>query len=147
MRYLAIASVAAVVGGIVLVVAGETALGLLVLLAGLAFGTALGAVTTFRMARDTYRDWRAIMADGGPQSIRLVKIVPPKGVIFNRDATVTIEVAGKDGLTKEISREVSVPPPQAMLWKYAGRIPSPIGGLAKREDLNVQIYRKRGSVA
>ena len=148
MRVLAILSAAAVIGGFALALTGVGLIGgILLILLGLGLGAVVGAVALARRLRDSVREWRSLVAGGGPQSVRIVRFEPPRGFIFNRDATVTLEIEGQDGTTKQVQRSFPVPPPQAFAWRVAGRIPLPLRKLAGGHDLNVPVYRKRGSRA
>lgn len=144
MRLLAIISVAALVGGFALALTGAGVIvGILLIVVGLLLGALLGAVAMARSIRDQIRDWGSLLSAGGPESVRIVGIEPPQGFIFNRDATITLEVRGQDGATKQLQRAIPVPPPQAFMWRVAGRIPTPLGNLAEARELDLAIYRKR----
>ena len=146
MRFLAILCVAALAGGFALALTGAGVIpGILLILLGLGLGAILGAVALARRARDAVNEWRGLLAGGGPQSLRIVRFEPPEGFLFNRDATVTLEIEGQDGTTKQVQRSFPVPPPQALAWRVAGRIPLPLRKLAVAHDLSVALYRKRES--
>jgi hypothetical protein len=148
MRLLTGLSVVALVGGFLLALTGAGVIpGILLILLGLGLGALLGAVALTRRARDAVNEWRSLVAGGGPQSVRIVRFEPPQGFIFNRDATVTLEIEGQDGTKKQVERSFPVPPPQAFAWRVAGWIPLPLRKLAGAHDLSVPLYRKRGSRA
>lgn len=143
-RALTLLSGAAVVGGFLLALTGAGLIpGILLIVLGLALGAILGALAVARSVRDSIREWRSLISGGGPESVRVVGIEPPQGFLFNRDATVTLEIRGRDGATKQVQRGIPVPPPQAFLWRVAGRIPTPLGKLTDRRELDLAIYRKR----
>jgi len=56
---------------------------------------------------------------------------------------LTFEVEGKDGTTKSLERGITIPIPQAILWKLSGRVPTPIGSLRDRRELNLHLWRRR----
>lgn len=146
MRVLTIVSVGAIVGGFALALTGAGVIvGILLILLGLGLGAVLGAVAAARRVRDAVGEWRNLISGGGPESVRIVGIEPPQGMIFNRDATITLEVRGQDGTTKQIQREIPIPPPQAVMWRLAGRVPTPLGKLTDPRELDLALYRKRGS--
>lgn len=131
-----------VVAGIVLLVAGSPVVGVILLLAGLVMTSILGAISTARRVYRSAREWASLAKGGGPQSVRIVSVQPPKGVFFNHDAVVTLEVTGDDGTTKRLDRDLPVAIPQAAMWKLAGRVPTPIGYLTEARDLNLAIWKK-----
>ena len=140
MRWLAILSVAALVGGFALALTGAgLILGILLILVGLGLGAVLGAIAAARRVRDAVREWRSLISGGGPESVRVVAIEPPRGFIFNRDATVTLEVRGQDGTAKQLQRQIPIPPPQALLWRLAGRVPTPLGKLTDPRELDLAL--------
>lgn len=146
MRILAIVGIACLVGGFALVLTGGGAIaGVLLIVLGLAIEAFCGAVAAFRNVRDSVREWRSLVSDGGPDSVSVVGVEPPQGWLFNRDATVTLEIRGQDGLTKQVQKGLPVPIPQAIMWRLAGRVPTPIGRLSESRELNLPVYRKRGS--
>ena len=146
LRLLALLSIAALVAGFLLALTGAGLIaGILLILFGLALGSVLGAIAAARKVRDTVAEWRSLISGGGPESVRIVGIEPPRGVLFNRDATVTLEVRGQDGTAKQIQREIPIPLPQALMWRLAGRVPTPIGRLTDARELDLALYRKRSA--
>ena len=144
MRFLAILCTGALAGGFALALTGAGVIpGILLILLGLGLGAILGAVALARRARDAVSEWRGLVAGGGPQAVRIVRFEPPEGFLFNRGATVTLEIQGQDGTTKHVQRSFPVPPPQALAWRIAGRIPLPLRKLAGAHDLRVPLYRRR----
>jgi len=143
-RILTFLSGAAVVGGFLLALTGAGVItGILLIVLGLALGAALGALAVARSVRDSIREWLSLISGDGPESVRVVGIEPPQGFLFNRDAAVTLEIRGQDGLTKQVRRGIPVPPLQAFLWRVAGRVPTPLGKLADKRELDLALYRKR----
>ncbi len=143
-RFLAVMSVVTIVAGFALALTGAATLpGIALILLSLALGLALGAVAAARRARDAIREWRALVSGGGPESVRIVGVEPPRGFVFNRDATFTLEIRGQDGTTKQVQRGISIPLPQAFVWTVLGRIPLPLRGLAEKRELDLPVYRKR----
>ncbi len=137
MRVLGIVSAVAVVGGIVLIVTGAPTMGAVVLFLGFLLGAIVGAVSMILRARETLREWQGIFSGGGPASISVVNIEPPQGVIFNRDATITLEVTGQDGTQRRVQKEIAIPIPQAFVWKMAGRMPTPLARFTQMGDMNL----------
>ena len=132
------------VGGIVVVIGGdELLLGILLIVAGAAASaSALGAL----QVRDIYRSlkrWKGLFEDGGPDKARVVAMEPPKGFLFRRNATVTLEVQKAGEPAQQVEQSVPVPIPQAFLWRVLGRVPTPFGRLIDRRELNVPVWRRR----
>jgi hypothetical protein len=142
-RLLAILSVAAVVGGFALALTGASTIpGILLIVIGLLLGMLLGGIALAVGLRNQIREWASLLSGGGPESIRVVGFEPPQGWLFNRDATIKLEVRGKDGTTKQVERGIPIPPIQAFLWRVAGRVPTPLGNLAEARELDLALYRK-----
>lgn len=131
------------IAGIVLVIAGSPLLGALLILAGLLLSAIMGAISTGRRVYRSAREWAGLARGGGPDSIRIVRVQPPRGVFFNHDAAVTLEVVGQDGLRKQVERDLPVAIPQAAMWKLMGRVPTPIGRLSDARELNLAIWKRR----
>ena len=147
MRLLAIGSTVAVVGGFALALTDTSTIpGIALILLGLAIGAVLGAISMARGVRDSIRDWKDLLT-GGPQSVRVVGVEPPQGWLLHREATITLEITGEGGQTKQIQKEMGVPIPQAFMWRMAGRVPTPLGKLTEARELDLALYRKRGSQA
>jgi hypothetical protein len=142
-RLLAILSVAAVVGGFALALTGASTIpGILLIVIGLLLGMLLGGIALALGLRNQIREWASLLSGGGPDSIRVVGFEPPQGWLFNRDATIKLEVRGKDGTTKQVERGIPIPPIQAFLWRVAGRVPTPLGNLAAARELDLALYRE-----
>lgn len=143
-RLLTFLSGAAVVGGFLLALTGAGVVpGIVLILLGLCLGAALGALAIARGIHDSIREWLALITSG-PESVRVVAVEPPQGVLFNRDASITLEVHGRDGTTKQLQKGFPVPPLQAFLWRAVGWVPTPLRRLTERRELDIALYRKRG---
>ena len=142
-KLLTFLSGAAVVGGFVLALSGAGLLpGIALILLGFAVGAALGALAIARSVHDSIREWLALITSG-PESVRVVAVEPPQGFLFHRDASITLEVRGRDGTTKQLQKGLPVPPLQAFLWRAVGWVPTPLRKLTQRRELNLPLYRKR----
>jgi hypothetical protein len=95
-------------------------------------------VRLFRTTREWIRLFRS-----GADSVELVSVEPPKGFIFRRDATVTLNVTDKTGESKLVNQSIPVPIPQAFLWRVAGRVPTPIGRLTEKRLFKWRLWRRR----
>lgn len=145
-RWLGIGSTAAVVAGVVLIVAELAVIpGVVVLLLGFTLGAILGGISMLRRTMSAVRDWQSLLSDGGPSAINVVGVEPPQGIVFNRDTTVTLEITGKDGQTRQVQKGLRVPIPQAIMWRLAGRVPGPLGTLIAAPNVDVPLYRKRSA--
>ena len=144
-KFFAALSTAALIGGAVLVFAGTTAPGIVLILVAFVVAAILGAIATALRVRNSIREWTGLLSGGGPDSVHVVGVEPPQGWLFNREANITLELKGKDGTTKQVQRGMTVPIPQAIMWRLAGRVPTPIGKLTQTRDLDLAVYRKKGT--
>jgi len=140
----------AVVGGLIAVagiVVAATGAGLLQGILLVLAGAAVAAFALFSLqVRDIYqslKQWKGLFDDGGPDRARVVSLEPPKGFLFRRNATVTLEVEKAGEPKQRVDQSVPVPIPQAFLWRVLGRVPTPFGRLIERRDLNVPVWRRR----
>ena len=110
-------------------------------------GAAVAAFALFSLqVRDIYqslKQWKGLFDDGGPDPARVVALEPPKGFLFRRNATVTLEVNEAGEPTQRVEQGVPVPIPQAFLWRVLGRVPTPFGRLIDRRELNVPVWKRR----
>ena len=120
------------------------------LLLGIVLVVAGGAVSAFALfslqVRDIYqslKQWKGLFEDGGPDRARVMALEPPKGFLFRRNATVTLEVSKQGRPLERVDQAVPVPIPQAFLWRVLGRVPTPFGRLIDRRELNVPVWRRR----
>jgi hypothetical protein len=137
-------AIAAVAGAIALIASGELWLGILVLVAGLGLAAMVILVSEgIALARSVW-NWVALVRSK-PDSVRVVSVEPPKGFLFRRDAVVTLDVSGGEGRRETLEHEIRIPWLQAILWRLAGRVPTPIGRLTDKRDLNATVWsRDRG---
>lgn len=133
------------VAGIAVLLFADSILAATVLIIiGLVIGAIGGGISVARSTYRSAREW-ANLARGGPSSVKVVSVEPPRGVILNRDAVFTLEVTGADGSWKRLEREMPVPIPQAIMWRLVGRVPTPIGRLTEARELNVEVWRRTKS--
>ena len=86
-------------------------------------------------------DWVQLMRRN-PDSVHVVSVHPPKGFIFRRDAVVT-DGRGARGPTTRKEQGIPVPWLPAFLWRVAGKVPTPIGRLTDKRDLNAKVWGRR----
>jgi hypothetical protein len=133
----------AVAGVVVALTGAGLPLGILLIVAG----AAVAAFALFSLqVRDIYqslKQWKGLFDDGGPDRARVVALEPPKGFLFRRNATVTLEVTKAGERTETVEQGVPVPIPQALAWRLLGRVPTPFGRLIDRRELNVPVWRRR----
>ncbi len=110
---------------------------LLVLLAVAAVAAVIGAVILYR----SLKGWLDLFR-GEHKELRLKSIEPPKGYIFNRDATLTFEARDEDGSSKTVEKGIPIPPVQAWGWKVLGHVPGPIGRLVGKRELDRAIFKR-----
>lgn len=120
----------------------DTAAGLLTALAGLFVAAAAGALHQARELYRSLKEWRELFRDGGPDSMRVKALEPPPGFLLRRDATVTMSVE-KDGRERTVERAIPVPVTHALLWRTLGRIPTRIGKLTDRREMDVPVWKRR----
>ena len=87
-------------------------------------------------------DWVQLMRRN-PDSVHVVSVHPPKGFIIRRDAVVTVDVAD-EGQTTRKDQGFPIPWMPAFLWRVAGKVPTPIGKLTDKRDLNAKVWGRRG---
>lgn len=129
---------AGLIGGGVLISQDSDALGLLVVVAGLGLGAAVVLVTEAIGLAKAVWDWVQLMRSK-PDHVRVVSVHPPKGFILRRDAVVTLDV-GADGETKTMEQGIPIPWLQALIWRVLGKVPTPIGRLTDKRDLNARVW-------
>ena len=131
MRWFFVLSTACVIAGIVVALLGNVLLGALLLIVGM-LGEAAGFVVSEALRlKNAAQEWIALFAEGRPRSLRLVSVEAPNGFLFSPDATVTLEVEGGAGTTRQHERAVPVPRLYAFWWKLATWLHVP---LPKRLD-------------
>ena len=144
-KFFAALSTATLIGGAVLVLAGTTVPGIVLIVVAFVIAAILGAIAMALRVRNSIREWTGLISGGGPESVRVIGVEPPQGWLFNREANITLELKGKDGITKQVQRGMAVPIPQAIMWRLAGRVPTPLGKLTQARELDLAVYRKRGA--
>jgi len=142
--------VLAILGGLVAIAGAMVAIGGEELLLGILLMVAGGAAAALALfslqVRDIYqslKEWKGLFDDGGPDRARVVALEAPKGFLFRRNATVTLEVSKAGEAARRVDQSVPVPIPQAFLWRVLGRVPTPFGRLIDRRDLNLPVWRRR----
>jgi hypothetical protein len=131
MRWFAVLSTAAIVAGLVLAFTGSPLLGALLFILGL-LGEAIAFVASeARRLYGSAQEWIGLFTEGRPRSLRLVSVEPPRGFVFSPDATVTLEIEGGGGTTRQHEQGVPVPRLYAFFWKLATWLKLP---LPKRLD-------------
>ena len=134
---------AAVLGGAAQISQGSFDLGVLVIIAGLVLGFGVAWVTQYLALGKAVWDWVQIMRRN-PDSVRVVSVHPPKGFIIRRDAVVTMDVADQGATTRK-EQGIPIPWLPAFLWRVAGKVPTPIGRLTDKRDLNAKVWGRGGS--
>ena len=94
-KFFAGLSTAALIGGAVLVFAGTTVPGIVLIVAAFVLAAILGAIATALRVRNSIREWTGLLSGGGPL--------------------------------------------------LAGRVPTPLGKLTESRELDLAVYRKRGT--
>lgn len=113
-------------------------LAVVVLFAGLAMAVGVGFVSQWvALARSVWQWVQIVRSKPGKVTVRSVH--PPKGFIFRRDAIVEMEVAD-EGRSEVIEQGISIPFLPALAWRVLGRVPTPIGRLTDRRELNARVW-------
>lgn len=135
---LAIALVA-LVGTAALAASEDYLLSLLVFLAGMGMALAVLLVSeAIALARSVW-NWVQLIRSK-PGHVRVASVHPPKGFLIRREAVVELDVQGADGRRQTLEQGIPVPRLQAFLWRVAGRVPTPIGRLTDKRDLNATVW-------
>lgn len=134
------------VAGGVAVLLGDAPLigGVFLIIMGLAILAVAGGLMVARRMWVAAMEWKDLLAEG-PGAVRLASIQPPQGAIFNREAVLTFEVEGKDGTVKSVERGITIPIPQAIIWKLSGHVPLPLAKLRERRELNLHLWGRRSA--
>ena len=110
----------------------------LVLLAGLGTAVAVAFVAQWlALARSVWQWVGIVRSKPGKVTVRSVR--PPKGFLIRRDANVTMEIEN-DGRVEEVEQGISIPFMPALIWRLAGRVPTPIGRLTDKRDLDAKVW-------
>jgi hypothetical protein len=127
------------IGGVYLMENGNPWLGLAVVIAGFAGGgVVVLAAEGLALARNVW-DWVALVRSR-PDEVRVVAVHPPRGFLIRRDAKVTLDVTHRDGRRETMDQGLRIPWLQAALWRIAGRVPTPIGRLIDKRELNAKVW-------
>jgi hypothetical protein len=144
-KFFAALSTVVLIAGAFLALTGSEVPGIILIVVAFVIAAILGAIATALRVRNSIREWTGLLSGGGPDSVRVVNVEPPQGWLFNREASITLELKGKDGTTKQVQKGMPVPIPQAIMWRLAGRVPTPLGRLTEARELDLAVYRKRGT--
>jgi hypothetical protein len=124
-RILVAAGVLAIVAGLILAFSGSPVAGGLVFAGGIVLEGLAGLVSFIRGVTGAVKEWGPVLTGGVPSSVRVLSVTPPSSVIFSPEATVEVEVTGKDGQTATVERELPVPRLAALGWKLTNKSPFP----------------------
>jgi len=112
-----------------------------------AAGFLIGGVLWIRRAffgiRGLVSDAKAVLSSD-TEEVRIVDVTDPKG-FFGPRSTVTVEIEGEDGTTRQFDRDIPMPWPWALAYKFAKRFPATktpdlgeeLAGQLRRQGLNV----------
>ena len=132
-------ALATLVGTGALVSSDEHLLALLVFVLGMGMALAVLLVSdAIALARSVW-NWVQLIRSK-PGHVRVVSVHPPKGFLIRREAVVELDVQGADGRRQKLEQGIPVPRLQAFLWRVAGRVPTPIGRLTDKRDLNATVW-------
>jgi hypothetical protein len=128
-------------GGAVLIQQDSYDLGVLVIIVGPALGFGVAWITQYLALGKAVWDWVQIMRRN-PDSVHVVSVHPPKGFIIRRDAVVEMDVV-ESGATTRKEHGIPIPWLPAFFWRVAGKVPTPIGRLTDKRDLNAKVWGRR----
>jgi hypothetical protein len=151
-RALSLLSIACIAAAIVLALAtgdDNTPIVVVLVLAAVGISILLGIRSGYHKARNLISDARAFVS-GDIQTARLVEVGDPKG-LFNPESTVVLELEGEDGVKHRFERDVPIPWPVALSYRFGRRFKAPlVGGTdlsemmafeLRREGLDVEVGR------
>lgn len=130
------------IGGGALIAQDNAMLGLIVISAGLGGGASIILVSEGLALANSVWDWVSLVRSK-PDSVRVISVHPPKGFLIRREAIVTLDVEA-DGERKTMEQGIRIPWLQAFLWRVAGKVPTPIGRLTDKRDLNARVWGRGG---
>lgn len=109
-----------------------------VLILGLGMAVAVGFISQWvALARSVWQ-WVALVRSK-PGKVTVRSVHPPRGFIIRREAKVTMDVED-EGTSEQIEQGISIPFLPALLWRVAGKVPTPIGRLTDKRDLNAKVW-------
>jgi hypothetical protein len=129
---------ASVAGYLALVSNDQDTLSALVLIGGLGLAFAVFWVSQWVALGWSVLRWVGIVRKK-PGKVTVRSVHPPKGFIFRRDAVVTMEVENK-GTHELLEQGIPIPFLPAFIWRVLGKVPTPIGRLTDKRDLNAKVW-------
>ena len=124
-RFFTLLGTGCIVLGFVMVFSGSEALAVpsgILFAAGFLIGSVLWIRRAFFGIRGLVSDAKAVLSSD-TEEVRIVDVTDPKG-FFGPRSTVTVEVEGEDGTTRQFDRDIPMPWPWALAYKVAKRFPA-----------------------
>jgi len=129
---------ASVAGYLVLVSNDQDLLSALVLVVGLGLAFGVAFISQWvALGWSVLRLVGVMRREDGKVTVRSVH--PPKGFIIRRDAVVTMDV-DSGGKQEQIEQGIPIPFLPAFIWRVLGKVPTPIGRLTDKRDLNAKVW-------
>ena len=129
---------ASIAGYLALVSNDQDTWSAVVLILGLGAAIAVGFMSQWvALARSVWQ-WVALVRSK-PGKVTVRSVEPPRGFVFRREARVTMDVED-DGRSEQIEQGIPIPFFPAFLWRVAGKVPTPIGRLTDKRDLNAKVW-------
>jgi hypothetical protein len=136
---LALAIAAASVGGwYALLSSDQETLSAVVLVLGLGLAFVVAFVSQWVALGWAVWKWVGVVRSK-PGKVTVRSVEPPKGFIIRRDANVEMEVEN-EGRRERIVQGIPIPFLPAFLWRVLGRVPTPIGRLTEKRDLDAKVW-------
>jgi hypothetical protein len=136
---LALVIAAASVGGYyALLSSDQETLSAVVLTLGLGLAFVVGFVSQWVALGWSVWKWVGIVRSK-PGKVTVRSVEPPKGFIIRRDATVEMEVEN-EGRKERLEQGIPIPFLPAFMWRVLGRVPTPIGRLTEKRDLDAKVW-------
>jgi hypothetical protein len=132
-------ALATLIGTGALIASDEGLLSVLVFVVGMGMAAAVLLVSEAVALAQSVWEWVQLVRSK-PEHVRVVSVHPPKGFLFRREAMVTLDVQGGGGQRKTLEHRIPIPRLQAFLWRVAGRVPTPIGRLTDKRDLDATVW-------
>lgn len=127
-----------VAGYLALLSNDQETLSVVVLVLGCGLAFAVGFISQWVALGWSVLRWVGVMRRK-PGKVTVRSVHPPKGFIIRRDAVVTMEVED-DGEHELMEQGIPIPFLPAFIWRVLGKVPTPIGRLTDKRDLNAKVW-------
>jgi hypothetical protein len=116
----------------------QETLSVIVLVVGCALAFGVAFISQWVALGWSVLRWVGVMRRN-PGKVTVRSVHPPKGFIFRRDAVITMEVED-DGKHELMEQGIPIPFVPAFFWRVLGKVPTPIGRLTDKRELNAKVW-------